>query len=138
MKGAIIFLFLMISSLQGQAVLGVWQTVDDTDGNPKSHVEISINDGVLYAKVVKLLPAAEGTHCKKCKGELKDKPILGLQVIEGMKEKRNEWKGGYILDPATGKEYKCLITFKDKNTLKVRGYIGAPLLGRTQLWTRVQ
>ena len=46
------------------------------------------------------------------------------------------WKGGTIYDPNSGKTYRCVVTLVDANTLEVRGYVGVPLLGRTETWTR--
>jgi uncharacterized protein (DUF2147 family) len=46
------------------------------------------------------------------------------------------WSGGFIYDPNSGKTYRCKLKLKDRNTLKLRGYIGISLLGRTDVWTR--
>jgi uncharacterized protein (DUF2147 family) len=48
----------------------------------------------------------------------------------------NTWEEGHIYDPQNGKEYKCVITMKDKNKLNVRGFVGITLIGRTDAWTR--
>ena len=74
-----------------------------------------------------------------CKGDKKDKPIEGMVIVWDLEQKSGtEWDGGKILDPKNGKEYKCLIELKDANTLKVRGFIGVSLFGRTQYWYRVE
>jgi len=137
MENIILVLTLIMQiSLSAQSIEGIWQTVDDEDGQPKSHIEIYQEDGKIYAKVIKLI-TSELTHCEKCKGDLKDAPIIGLRVLKDMVQEDENWSGGYILDPKNGKEYRCNIGFEDDNTLKVRGYIGTPLLGRTQYWYRV-
>lgn len=119
--------------------IGIWQTIDDEDNKPKSHVEIFEKEGELHGKVVKLLEKNERTTCEKCKGDKKDKPILGLEILWNMeKNKENEWKGGKILDPKTGKEYKCKLKIKEADVLEVRGFVGFSLLGRTQKWHRVK
>ena len=66
----------------------------------------------------------------------KDKPILGMDILSGLTKDDDEWNGGTILDPKNGKEYKCYIKLLDNNTLKLRGYIGFSLIGRTALWKR--
>ena len=119
-----------------QSVLGIWKTVDDEDGTEKSKVEIFEQDGLIFGKVIELLPAADGTHCEKCKGELKGAPVVGMQILWDMEAQNKAWKGGFILDPNKGKEYRCVLSLEDPNTLKVRGYIGTPWLGRTQYWYR--
>ena len=69
---------------------------------------------------------------------LRDRPLIGLELFAGFEYKgKGKWKGGTIYDPNSGKTYQCIITRVDANTLKVRGFIGVSLLGRTELWTRV-
>jgi len=43
---------------------------------------------------------------------------------------------GWIYDPDVGKQYKAKMTMTGPDTLEIRGYIGVPLLGRTEVWTR--
>ena len=74
--------------------------------------------------------------CTECKGDRKNEPILGMNILTGLKKDDDEWSGGKILDPKNGKEYKCYIKLLDKNTLKIRGYIGVSLFGRTAIWKR--
>jgi uncharacterized protein (DUF2147 family) len=67
---------------------------------------------------------------------LRQRPLLGLQIVHDLRTTGdNKWKGR-IYDPNSGKTYKCTITLADENTLKLRGYIGISLLGRTEVWTR--
>jgi len=61
-----------------------------------------------------------------------------MDILFGLKKDGDEWNGGKILDPKSGKIYKCYITLKDENTLKLRGYIGFSLLGRTEYWQRAK
>ena len=62
---------------------------------------------------------------------------MGMIVIKGLKKDGDEYNGGKILDPNNGKLYKCYIELEEDDKLKVRGYIGLALLGRTQYWYRV-
>lgn len=69
---------------------------------------------------------------------LRDRPLIGLELFEGFSYDGNgRWEGGTIYDPNSGKSYRCIITWVNKDTLKVRGYIGVPMLGRTETWKRV-
>ena len=61
-----------------------------------------------------------------------------MVVINGLSKNDDEWNDGTILDPKNGKVYKCYITLVEKDKLKVRGYIGFSLIGRTQYWYRVE
>lgn len=70
---------------------------------------------------------------------LRDRPLTGLELFDGFAyDGDGRWTGGTIYDPNSGKTYRCIITWVDDDTLKVRGYIGVPMLGRTETWKRVE
>src|SRR5262249_23705356 len=122
--------------------VGRWKTVDDATGKVKSVVVIWEQDTKLYGKIEKLIdpdPQDPNPRCTRCEGEMKDQPLIGLRIIWDLKKDGNQWSGGKILDPDNGKAYRCSIVVEDggKN-LKVRGFIGFSLLGRTQHWLREQ
>ena len=62
-----------------------------------------------------------------------------MSILYGLKqENNNQWNKGEILDPENGKTYHCLLRLMENGEkLKVRGYVGVPLLGRSQTWIRV-
>lgn len=65
------------------------------------------------------------------------RPVMGLVNMWGFASTSGkEWTGGKIYDPKNGKTYSCKIAMENNNTLKVRGYIGISLIGRTDTWTR--
>jgi uncharacterized protein (DUF2147 family) len=122
---------------------GLWKTIDDETKAEKSLIRITESNGVYTGKLEKLLGAmSQETVCDKCTDDRKDKPIVGMTLIKGVKHSDSDadrWDGGEILDPNNGKTYKVRLTPGDGGkTLAVRGYIGAPLLGRTQTWVRVE
>ncbi len=137
----IIFLYNFIQA-ENDSPLGYWRTVDDKTARIKSIVEIWKEDGILYGKITKLfrLPNEDPDPiCDKCKGEKKNKPVLGMTILWDLTEKKGVWSGGKILDPENGKIYKCKIkVIEDGKKLEVRGFIGFSLLGRTQLWERIE
>ena len=140
MKHLITLLFCIttMTSVQSQSVIGKWKTIDDATGEAKSIVEVFSKSGKIYAKVVDILdPATKNNLCKQCSGEDKNKPILGLIIIKGLSKDGSEYNSGEILDPKNGKLYKCTLSLESKDKLKIRGYIGFSLLGRTQYWHRV-
>jgi uncharacterized protein (DUF2147 family) len=120
--------------------LGVWKTIDEKTNQPSSIIRLEEKGGELTGTVIELIPTPGEplvTHCKLCAGERKDKPIVGMVIMFGLKQdKRGQWSGGEILDPEEGEIYKVKISTEDGKTLQVRGYIGIPLLGRTQIWLR--
>jgi uncharacterized protein (DUF2147 family) len=122
---------------------GLWKTVDDETRKEKSVVRIIEEGGVLSGTIDKLLdPARQDARCEKCAPPLKDKPVLGMVILRNVVQDANDkslWSGGEILDPANGKSYKVRLKPVDGGkALEVRGYIGMPLLGRTQVWTRAE
>lgn len=140
-KHIVLFLALFIPLVfhaQHQNVIGKWKTIDDETGEPLSVIEIFENKGKIYGKVVRIFDPKNNRTCEKCSGDDKDKPILGLTVIKGLTKDGDVYSGGKILDPKHGRLYKCYITIHDTDKLKVRGYIGFSLIGRTQYWHRVK
>jgi uncharacterized protein (DUF2147 family) len=122
---------------------GLWKTIDDDGKTEKSLVRITESGGVYTAKVEKITdPTKADSKCDQCTDERKDQPVVGMTIMRNVKaaaDDRNLWDGGDILDPNNGKVYKVRLKLADGGKkLDVRGYIGAPLLGRTQTWIRVE
>ena len=136
------YIYILLSALflnfsQADPVEGLWITQDDETGKKKSEVLIYQENGKLYGKITKLLlPEDQGKLCENCRGENKNKPIVGLVIVNDLEKVDGEWEEGTIMDPKSGKVYDCYISLEDKNTLKVRGYLGFSILGRTQTWIR--
>lgn len=124
----------------GQSAVGTWKTIDDETGKAKSYVEIYEKGGKLYGKVTKILTAGkENSVCDKCTDARKNKPILGMEILSAVeKDGKNSWDDGKILDPNKGKVYDVSLELENADKLKVRGYMGVSLLGRTQYWHRVK
>jgi len=124
--------------------VGVWKTIDDATKKEKSLIRVTESGGVLTGKVEKLLDPSTPPDavCKDCTDERKDKPILGMTLIRNVRQSDGDtglWDGGEILDPNNGKVYRVRLKPVDGGAkLDVRGYIGAPLLGRTQTWIRAE
>lgn len=131
------FVALFFATLSYAQIEGKWKTIDDETGQAKSIVEIQKRaNGQYYGKVVQLLIKPADPNCSGCKDDRKGKPVLGMEVIRDLKKDGNEFSGGTITDPKTGKTYKCIIK-REGDKLDVRGYIGFALIGRTQTWHKV-
>jgi uncharacterized protein (DUF2147 family) len=119
---------------------GLWKTIDDKTGKERSVVRIVDNNGVLEGRVEQVfpLPGDDPSHlCKKCEGERKDKPIIGMTFLWGLKKDGDQYSGGEILDPKNGKIYRAKMKIiEGGRKLEVRGYIGLSLFGRSQTWIR--
>ena len=118
---------------------GLWQKTED--GKPVVWVLIVDHSGTFEGAFAKMFPKpGETDHvCEKCEDDRKDKPLLGLSFIRDMKKKTGlEYEDGNILDPRDGSIYHAIMSVSDDGqTLHLRGYIGIPMLGKTEDWTRV-
>ncbi|WP_151738795.1 DUF2147 domain-containing protein [Acinetobacter junii] len=132
----------MTSFAFAEDITGLWQTIDDKTGAPKGQVEIRKDaNGNYVGKVIKITPRVGYTPkeiCVDCPAPYTNKPILGLDVLTGLKHSSgNNYTGGRILDPNTGKVYsmKAKLSSNGKR-LTLRGYVGVSALGRNQVWIR--
>ncbi len=67
---------------------------------------------------------------------LRQRPLCGLALLGGFHQNEPQhWDDGWIYDPDSGKTYRATITL-DGKVLELRGYVGIPLFGETQSWTR--
>lgn len=143
---ALVAITIVASAMTVQAQMtpvGNWHSFDEKTGELKSLIVIADTGGVLNGRIDKLLrkEADQKKLCTACADDRKDKPVLGMEIIRGAKktEGKDLWEGGQILDPENGKDYHLRLTpIEGGQKLEVRGYIGLPLLGRTQTWVRVQ
>lgn len=139
---AIGFIASTVYAVTPNTPIGYWKTIDDATGKPKSIVQIwQAENSQLKGKVVKIFPKSGSNQdkvCAKCDGNLHNQPIVGMVIISGLMAKENQWDNGRILDPENGKTYNLsLRTAENGKKLDVHGYVGLPLLGRSQTWERV-
>lgn len=134
-----LFFVLFSFSLSAQdSPVGLWKTIDDETGEAKSHVRIVEKNGKLYGTVEKLLLKPQDTRCTACEGDKKDQLVVGMEILTDLEQDGKYWEDGEILDPNNGSVYSCYLEMESTDKLKVRGYIGFSLLGRTQYWYRVK
>ncbi|WP_262420341.1 DUF2147 domain-containing protein [Flagellimonas meishanensis] len=131
---------LTFQTLFSQSVFGKWKTIDDRTGIEKAIVEVYTENGMLQARIEKILEVGkEDAVCIKCEGELKDRPIVGMQIMSNFeKNDDGEYRGDRLFDPEHAKTYRGKVWLDPGNTnkLKVRGYLA--FFYRTQTWHRVK
>jgi uncharacterized protein (DUF2147 family) len=132
------------AAAQATSPAGLWRTIDDSSKKDKSLVRIVEANGVYSGTVEKIVDpdSPKDAVCKDCSDERKDKPIVGMTIIRNVKQSADDkavFEGGDILDPNNGKVYRVKLKLIDNGSrLDVRGYIGTPMLGRTQTWVRAE
>ena len=139
-----------VSAGDGDAILGLWAT-DPEGGGGEAHVEIYADGDRYSGRIVWLAesvyPADDEQGMagqKKVDREnpdeaLRSRPIVGLVIVEGFEyDGKDTWRKGTIYDPDNGKTYKSKMKLDGPDVLKVRGFIGISLIGRTTEWTRVE
>lgn len=133
-------LMMCIQAVFAASPIGYWRTIDDVTGQTKAIIKIWEQSHQLFGQIVKTFPGpGESPICIACQGELHNRPIIGMVIMNNLKQDRNgAWIDGSILDPKNGKSYHCNIQVNnDGKSLNVRGYIGMPLFGRSQTWVKV-
>ena len=124
-------------SLNAQTIFGVWENRDDETNKVDSYIEVFEKDGKAFAKIIEITDPLKQTNvCDLCEGSYKNKLILGMTILTNLVKDGDEWSDGEILDPKNGKVYDCYISLASDNKLKIRGFIGFSLLGRTAYWYR--
>lgn len=142
MKKIVLLLWLLVINagmLIANNITGKWKTIDDVTGEIKSLVEITEKDGVLNGTIVKLFNEDINYNpvCEKCKGNLHDKEIIGMQIINGLKLKEGKWMGKKgIIDPENGKYYRVKLWVNKDNPDKLTVRACILFLYRTQTWLR--
>jgi uncharacterized protein (DUF2147 family) len=132
-------LFALSITINAQTIFGKWNSTNEETGNIDSIIEVYEKDGKAFAKVIEIKGSArKNAVCEKCEDENRNKPILGLNILTGLEENEDEWSGGNILDPRNGRIYNCYIKLIKPNKLKIRGYIGLALFGKTAYWERAE
>ena len=141
-------LLLLVSSCLSFAAFGQldspagrWKTIDEDTGQAKSVVEIYSEGGQYYGKIAEILTDNKTAVCTECDGSKRNRPILGMVIIEGLEAvddaDESTWEGGTILDPQKGSTYKLTVWYADDkpDELYVRGKHWTGLY-RTQKWFR--
>ncbi len=137
-----IFSLVFISAFGQQKadeIVGIWETPGEDNGR----IEIYKNGNKYHGRIVWLKKPIENGKYRVDENNpdpgLRSNPVVGLDILKGFVfDGEDEWNDGKIYDPANGKTYSCFMELDAPDKLKVRGFIGFSLLGRTEYWSRVQ
>ena len=119
---------------------GRWQPIDEKTGQPLGLIRIYEDRGLFFGRIEPSSPTDDTSRrCSKCTDERRNQPIIGLLLIRNMRLEGDEYAGGDILDPDSGRIYGCKFRLIDGGRkLIMRGYIGLSLFGRSQTWRRLK
>ena len=139
------FIIGFCSVYANDAIEGYWRSMDDRSGEPLSIIEFKKqSNGKYTGTIIHRYKSVRGTqleNCEKCPEPFKGKPLLGLQIIWDLEKdpnKPNNYIKGRLVEPRTGNIYNGRGNLaSDGRKLYMRGYIGVSVLGRTQVWLRV-
>ena len=125
---------------QDASPVGLWKAIDDKSGKPSALIRIAEHNGELTGRIEKLFRTPDeeqNPKCVACTDARKNQQIVGMTIVSGLKKNGDEYSGGEILDPKDGSVYKSKLTVREGGRkVEVRGYIGVPMLGRSQVWLR--
>lgn len=113
-------------------ILGIWWT-PKKDGR----IEIYKEKDKYFGKIIWLIPEErESLDDENPDEDKRKRPLQGLINLKNFEFTGDSWEEGTIYDPDNGSTYDCILKLKNKNKLKVRGFIGISLLGRTEIFKR--
>ena len=122
---------------EASSPVGLWKTED-------ARIEIYEVDGKLSGKIAALnkvytSDAVEKTDISNPDPGKRSRPLVGLVFMSGFTpEGSGRWDHGTVYDPKTGNTYASFLEYHGGDTLKLRGYIGISLIGRTAVWSKVK
>lgn len=136
-----LIVFLVASNtVQAQSdslVLGTWFNTEKT-----AQIEIMNSGEELLGKIIWLdNPNKDGAPVLDKANEnekLRNRPVMGLTILEGLTYQNGVWKGGKIYDPNSGKTYSCELKLKGAEKLEVKGYLGFSWIGKTVEWSKIK
>jgi len=122
----------LLAAFTADSVIGTWLV-------PKGDAKVTIYKcGEKFYDKVSWLKTPEDLDTKNPDPAKRKNKILGMDMLWGFHFEKGEWVGGQIYDPDSGDTYKCKMYLKSDDKLNVRGYVGVPLFGRSEIWTRVK
>lgn len=80
---------------------GTWRVHHPVTSEPYMIIEIEESNGEIEGHIVKLADGPEDAICWSCIGDLKNKPLTGMKILESAQFDGKGWNG-VLMRPATG------------------------------------
>jgi uncharacterized protein (DUF2147 family) len=119
--------------------VGLWAPLDSATGRPQGLIRIFEASGLYYGRIEPSSPTDDrSARCTRCTGARRNQPIIGLVILRHLRFENGSFVDGDILDPDTGRIYRCSLRLIDGGRkLVMHGFLGIPLFGRSQVWRRM-
>ncbi len=120
--------------------VGLWAPIDRATGKPLGLISIYETHGLYYGRIEPVSAHDSRTaRCTACTGRRHDQPMIGLVLMRHLRYQNGRYIGGDILDPRNGHVFGCELRLIDGGRkLVMRGYLGIPLFGHSEVWQRMQ
>ncbi|MCC5929405.1 MAG: DUF2147 domain-containing protein [Cyclobacteriaceae bacterium] len=116
-----------------ERILGKWYNEEKS-----AKIEIYKEEGKFHGKIVWLIENEDHLDENNPDKNLRERPLMGLDLLKNFEYVNGEWKNGSIYDPRNGKTYNSYLKLEKNNVLQVRGYVGISLIGKTTYWEKVR
>ncbi len=140
LSGTLILFLIIVLQAQAQsadAIIGLWYNTEKT-----AKIDIQKTGSIYSGEIVWLKnPNPDGKPATDKNNEdqnLRNRPLVGLKLLDGLTYAKGIWKDGEIYDPNSGKTYSCELKLQSKEVLEVKGYLGFSFVGKTVEWTRIE
>lgn len=133
----VLFFILFPCVIFAQSIEGKWKTIDTKTQKELSIIEIYKVNDQYYGKLLEIIHVLSShADCEKCSAKIKNKSLIGKNVIVKMKKNGSEYKGN-LIDPFSDKSYTCEIKVLSNSLLEINVYSVLSIFGRTQIWKRI-
>ena len=134
-----LFTFSYAGGSDEDKLVGVWQPSDG-----RSYIKIDKIGVKFFGRIVWLKEPDDESGNPRVDSNnpdeaLRSTPLKGYRILKDFiyNSDENIWEEGTIYDPKNGTTYNCKIELTEDNQIEVRGFVGAAVFGRTDVWTRL-
>lgn len=115
---------------RGDVLLGDWVTPDN------DRIRIFRQGDLFFAKPAPYPWQEPRTDVNNPDPGLRARSLIDAMILENFRYEGEKWVDGTAYDPNNGKTYRCEIRLQGDRELAIRGFVGIPLFGRTEIWRR--
>jgi uncharacterized protein (DUF2147 family) len=122
---------LVHAAAEGDRLIGIWITPE------KDRIRIYRTGDRYYGKPIAHPGQSRRLDVNNPEPRLRNRSLADVMILENFIYDNDKWSDGTVYDPKNGKTYRCVIRFRGDREIMIRGYVGIPLFGRSEVWKRV-